>query len=76
MLKLRLLLKEFNLEPPFNRTVVQKTVYILQRMGLNFGYTFRWCSRRPYSPELNCDLHEIELLAQAAKPQRECTAGM
>jgi uncharacterized protein YwgA len=41
-----------------NSVVFQKTVYLLQATGLEFGYRFKWYLKGPYSPELADDIDE------------------
>jgi len=59
--KLYLVLKELGLKEQGNLnnfTVIQKTMYILSRMGLDLLYQFRWYSHGPYCPELSDDLFD------------------
>ncbi|MBF0551701.1 MAG: hypothetical protein HQK60_14355, partial [Deltaproteobacteria bacterium] len=43
-----------------NRKALQKTIYILSEMGINFGYPYNWYLHGPYSPALADDAYEIE----------------
>ena len=42
------------------RKILQKTVYILREMGMNFRYSYNWYIHGPYSPQLADDAYEIE----------------
>ena len=59
------------------RLVLQKTVYLLQSLGLYFGYKFSWYVHGPYSPELTREAFKIYPFfneiprAKFAKPQTE-----
>lgn len=35
-----------------DRLILQKSVYLLQSVGIHMGYRFRWYLRGPYSPEM------------------------
>ena len=59
--KLYLILKQLDLADQGNLTnftVIQKTIYILSRMGLNFQYAFRWYTHGPYSDDLSDDIFD------------------
>jgi len=57
--------KLFDLETVFDagpesfdqRLVLQKVVYLLQTLGVEIGYPFRWYIRGPYSPNLTADAY-------------------
>ncbi len=40
-----------------SKLVMQKTVYLLQIMGIKIGYSYGWYVRGNYSPELTKDLY-------------------
>lgn len=42
------------------RILLQKTIFILQEIGLNLGYDYNWYLRGPYSPQLTADAFEIQ----------------
>lgn len=42
-----------------DRLTLQKSIYLLEELGLNFGYRFSWYLRGPYSPELTRDAFEV-----------------
>ena len=48
-----------NIQTFDDRKKLQKTVYFLQRMGLNMGYKFGWYIHGPYSSELTKDAFEF-----------------
>jgi len=56
LINLKLLTDEFdeklNLEGFDNRLLLQKRVYLIQRLGVNFGFNFHWYLKGPYCPEL------------------------
>lgn len=63
---LQLLIKEYpwleNATDSFiQRKVLQKTVFILQEMGLPLGYGYNWYLHGPYSPALAEDAYELEV---------------
>jgi uncharacterized protein YwgA len=41
-----------------DRLALQKTIYLLQKMGLEFGYRFKWYTLGPYSSDLANDMFE------------------
>jgi uncharacterized protein YwgA len=41
-----------------DRLALQKTIYLLQKMGLDFGYRFKWYTLGPYSSDLANDMFE------------------
>lgn len=41
------------------RLILQKSVYLLQAAGVNFGYSFSWYLRGPYCSSLTSDLFAI-----------------
>lgn len=60
--KLNLLLAQFDgldINTFKKRKVLQKTIYILHEMGMNFRYSYNWYIHGPYSPELAEDAYEI-----------------
>ena len=60
--KLYLVLKELGLENTrdlSNFTIIQKTMYILSKMGLGFQYLFKWYSNGPYCSELSNDILDL-----------------
>lgn len=42
------------------KVILQKSIYIGQLAGANFGYVFGWYNKGPYSPELNYESMEWE----------------
>lgn len=42
-----------------DRLTVQKSIYLIEELGLNLGYRFSWYLRGPYSPELTRDAFEV-----------------
>ncbi len=51
---------EFKLDTLENRIIFQKTIYLLQELGLNIGYKFNWYIYGPYSSQLASDGFELE----------------
>ena len=45
-------LSEYSLEEFNDRLRLQKLVFLARKMGHDFGYTFNWYARGPYSPSL------------------------
>ena len=45
-----------------NRKIVQKKVYLLQKLGLDMKYDFGWYIYGPYSTELAYDLYQKEAM--------------
>ncbi|ADQ06253.1 conserved hypothetical protein [Caldicellulosiruptor hydrothermalis 108] len=43
------------------KKLIQKIVYLLQRKGIDFGYTFSIHYYGPYSSQLEFDIHRMEL---------------
>lgn len=41
------------------RLILQKSVYLLQSAGVQFGYRFRWYLKGPYSPDMTADAFGI-----------------
>ena len=41
------------------RKILQKTIYILSKMGLDLGYHYNWYLYGPYSPSLTEDAYEL-----------------
>jgi uncharacterized protein YwgA len=41
-----------------DRLALQKTIYLLQKMGLEFGYQYKWYTLGPYSSDLANDMFE------------------
>lgn len=56
------------------RVRLQRTVYLLQIMGLSFGYEFKWFVRGMYSPELARDIKKLETTLQKSRNEFEFTA--
>jgi len=46
-----------------NRMVFQKTIFILQEMGLDLGYQFKWYLNGPYSSALADSIEDLEIYA-------------
>jgi uncharacterized protein YwgA len=42
------------------RLVLQKTIYLLQSLGMYLGYKFSWYIHGPYSPDLTKDAFKLE----------------
>ncbi len=62
--KLNLLSQDFNwlnVNTLKERKILQKTIYILQEMGINFRYNYNWYLYGPYSPMLADDAFELEV---------------
>src|SRR3989344_7520307 len=55
-------LGSYNIKTFESRLVLQKTVYFLQKFGLDFGYKFTWYVYGPYSTDLTKESYEIEEL--------------
>ncbi len=51
---------EFKLDTLSNRIIFQKTIYLLQELGLDVGYKFNWYIYGPYSSQLASDGFELE----------------
>ena len=47
---------------------MQKQIYLLQELGLNLGYFFKWFAYGPYSEDLSEDIHEVLLRREMHKP--------
>lgn len=56
---LKLVLNELGMDQSMlsfdDRLALQKTVYLLQQMGIHLGYPFSWYLRGPYSRDLTAD---------------------
>jgi uncharacterized protein YwgA len=52
----------FNVNSFTGRLIFQKTVYFLQRFGINFEYNYNWYIYGPYSQKLHKDSYEIVTL--------------
>ncbi len=56
---LKLVLSELGMDPSMesfdDRLILQKTVYLIQQMGIPLGYHFSWYLRGPYSRDLTAD---------------------
>lgn len=50
---------EFNIETLEKRVELQKSIYLIQRLGFNLGYRFSWYKRGPYSQKLADDSYKI-----------------
>lgn len=63
-LALKLLLDELDVEPVIRtvsqRKAVQKSVYLAQLSGVDFGYHYNWYVMGPYSPGLTRDYYALE----------------
>ena len=61
---LRLLLDELGVEPKIKtvaqRKTLQKSVYIGQLAGVDFGYRYNWYVMGPYSPGLTRDYYALD----------------
>ena len=44
------------------RLSYQKTIYLLQELGLNFGFSYGWYKRGPYSPSAAESGFEIQIM--------------
>ena len=57
---LRLVLNDLGMDPSMDsfdeRLILQKTIYLLQQMGIHLGYRFSWYLRGLYSRELTADV--------------------
>ena len=79
MKSLPVLLSKLNLMPDMNkflenfeiRKIFQKTVYLLQELGINLGYHFGWYLNGPYSTSLADDGYEMAGLRISSKNIRE-----
>ncbi len=56
------------IEDMSNRIILQKTIFILQELGLDLNYNFNWYIYGPYSPSLTEDAFELK---QNEKTYRE-----
>ena len=45
----------------YQRKLVQKKIFLLQELGLNLNYLFKWNAFGPYSEELSEDIREVLL---------------
>lgn len=56
---LKLVLDELGMDQSMvsfdDRLMLQKTIYLLQQMGIHLGYPFSWYLRGPYSRDLTAD---------------------
>ncbi len=52
--------KNIDLDNFDEKLIIQKTVYIAQKMGFNFGYNFGWYVRGVYSSSLTVDLYGMD----------------
>lgn len=56
---LKLVLDELGMDPSMEsfdeRLILQKTIYLVQNMGIPLGYHFSWYIRGPYSRDLTAD---------------------
>lgn len=46
-----------------SRLIVQKIIYLLQKMGLNFAYSFEWDAYGPFSAELSEHLRTTNVIS-------------
>ncbi len=51
---------DLNLDTLPNRIAFQKTVFLLQKLGINSGYSFGWYSFGPYSSQLAKEGFSVE----------------
>jgi len=59
---LRLIIEELpwlNIDTFGERKILQKTIYLLQSLGINLRYNYNWYIHGPYSPGLANDAYEI-----------------
>jgi uncharacterized protein YwgA len=56
---LKLVLNELGMPPSIqtfdDRLILQKTVYLIQQLGVPLGYSYSWYIRGPYSRDLTAD---------------------
>lgn len=56
---LKLVLDELGMAPSLStfddRLILQKTVYLIQQLGVSLGYSYSWYIRGPYSRDLTAD---------------------
>lgn len=64
--------KKLDMRSYDNRLLIQKMVYILQRLGFKFNYYFSWYLKGPYSPQLTYQAY----LAGENKITAEAKLGM
>ncbi len=50
----------FNMSSFKGRLILQKTIYLLEKFGINLGYNFSWYVYGPYCPHLTDDGFELE----------------
>jgi len=48
----------FNIDSLENRIIVQKKIFLTEKMGLNLGYAFSWYIHGPYCPQLTEVVYE------------------
>ena len=59
MLALKQLGMDLKIESFNDRLVLQKSVMLIQKAGVNLGYSYNWHLRGPYSPGLTSDAFAI-----------------
>jgi len=59
MLALKQLGMDLKIESFNDRLVLQKSVMLIQKAGVNLGYSYNWHLRGPYSPSLTSDAFAI-----------------
>ena len=52
--------REFKMDTFDDRLIVQKTIYLVQCLGINLGYHFSWYLKGPYSTSLASDGFSIQ----------------
>lgn len=57
-------LKYLGVQDLGDRQAIQHIVYLLQELGVNFGFRFRWYKEGIYSSELADALRGIELMGK------------
>jgi len=60
--------KKINVSNFKNRLIFQKEVYLLQQLGIPFGYPFGWYKRGPYSSSTTFDGFSLESIQDKVAP--------
>ncbi len=51
---------DLNIDTVEDRMAKQKAVYLAQAFGFDFGYSYGWYKKGPYSPKLTRDYYDLD----------------
>lgn len=63
--------KKINVSNFRKRLIFQKEVYLLQQLGIPFGYPFSWYKRGPYSSSITFDGYSLESIQDEVTPVKK-----